>query len=149
MATVIRNLLAGGVGVVAAVATVAAVEANRAHGLSGTRWPRCIGQGRTGSLYSVNAGWRVFGHSCWWFLAVDVGTPAAVLVSRSRPRSFALVIGAVRLLAAILNFALIAHPRWFMGFGLATVIMATLLASWLAVRTANNSIKPNPLRGSA
>lgn len=148
MTSMVRNIAGGVVGIVVAVGTVAACEAlGRAVGaipLAPTGQPR---EALAAYFQNLPASALLL-VALGWFVAVLLGSYAAVLIARGRPRLFSLLVGGLILLSAIANFALLPHPAWFMAAGLAAIVVATLLAVKITGRAADSSFKPTPLPGA-
>ena len=72
-----------------------------------------------------------------WFIGTLGGTLAACYVGTARPQTFALVVGAVMLVATAINLAMIAHPLWFSMAG----IVAIVAAAWLGMTIADRAVK--------
>lgn len=136
MASIVRTLLAGLAGVVSAFVTVAAVEA-----ANNLLFPRgaapAVSDKAAVAAYVASMPPSAFlGIALAWFLAVLAGTLVAVSIARRQPRAFALVVGGVIALSAVLNFVLIPHPAWFVALGLGAVAVATWVAMRLGARVA-------------
>lgn len=74
-----------------------------------------------------------------WLLGSFAGGLAAAWIAAARPALFAGIIGAVVLLGAAANFALIPHPAWIMIAAAVGVPSAAWLAGRLGRRGANRS----------
>jgi len=149
MASVIRNIAGGVVGIAVAVGTVTAFEVlGRMVGAIPAPPASQAPEALAAHFQSLPASALLF-VALGWFVAVLLGSYIAVLIARSRPRLFSLLVGGVILLAAVANFALLPHPVWFMALGIVAIAAATLLAVKITGRAANNSSKPTPLRGAA
>ncbi len=149
MASVIRSIAGGVAGIAVAVGTVAAFEllgrtvgALRPPPVS--RAPEALSAYFQGLPVSA-----LLFVALGWFVAVLLGSYAAVLISRSRPVLFSLLVGGVILLAAVANFALLPHPVWFVAVGIAAVALATLFAAKITGRATDGSSKSTPRRGRA
>lgn len=64
-----------------------------------------------------------------WFVGTLGGTMAACYVGNAAPKIFAMVVGALMLVATAFNLATIPHPLWFSIAGIAGI----LFAAWLGM----------------
>lgn len=71
-----------------------------------------------------------------WLLGVFIGGLVAASLAGRRHRLYAGVVVAVILLGAIANFAMIAHPAWFMALSVLALPLAGFAAASLAAARA-------------
>jgi pimeloyl-ACP methyl ester carboxylesterase len=131
-----RGVLATVLGVLAAGVCIGIVQA-LGHGLypppEGLRrddveaLAAYLGQAPVGALLTVLLSWTI---------GAFAGGLLAVRIAGRRPQLYAGVVAAVILLGAILNFAAIAHPAWFIALALpclplAGFASAAVGAKWL------------------
>jgi len=64
-----------------------------------------------------------------WFIGTLGGTLVACYVGSAAPRIFAMIIGALMLVATASNLAMIPHPLWFSVTG----IVGIVIAAWLGM----------------
>ena len=69
-----------------------------------------------------------------WVIGTIIGGLVAGWVARTRPLLFALLIGVLMLLGAFANFAMVAHPTWFMVAAVIAIPAAAVLAGRLGAR---------------
>jgi hypothetical protein len=72
-----------------------------------------------------------------WFVGTLGGTMAACYVGNAAPKIFAMVVGALMLVATAFNLAMIPHPLWFSIAGIAGIFFAAWLG--MLVSTTVNS----------
>jgi len=70
-----------------------------------------------------------------WFVGTLGGTMAACKVGNAQPRTYAMVVGGLMLLATTVNLAMIPHPLWFAILG----IVGIIAAAWLGVFFSDDS----------
>jgi hypothetical protein len=70
-----------------------------------------------------------------WFFGTLGGTMAACYVGNAAPRIFAMIVGALMLVATAFNLAMIPHPLWFSVTGIAGI----LIAAWLGMFISNKA----------
>ena len=75
---------------------------------------------------------------CAWFIGTLGGTMAACYVGNAAPRVFAIVVGALMLVATGVNLVLIPHPVWFSITGFAGIVLAAWLGMSLSNRAKNH-----------
>lgn len=71
-----------------------------------------------------------------WVVGIFAGGLLAASIARRRPRLYAGVVAAVILLGAILNFAAIPHPVWFVALTLPCLPLAGFASAALGARLA-------------
>jgi MFS family permease len=69
-----------------------------------------------------------------WLSGAFLGGLLAAWIAGRRPRLYAGVIAALILLGAVANFAMIAHPVWFIALSIVTLPLAGFAAATLADR---------------
>jgi hypothetical protein len=77
-----------------------------------------------------------------WALGTFLGTLAGALVSRSRALPYATVVGGIVLAGAITMLLIIPHPWWFTIAAPVSIIIAAVLAVYLAPRLRPSSSTP-------
>ena len=77
-----------------------------------------------------------------WALGTFLGTLAGALVSGSRPLPYATVVGGIVLAGAITMLLIIPHPWWFTIAAPVSIIIAAVLAVYLAPRLRPSSSTP-------
>ena len=70
-----------------------------------------------------------------WFLGTLGGTVVACYVGNAAPRIFAMIVGALMLVATAANLAMIPHPLWFSVSG----IVGIIFAAWLGMFIVNKA----------
>ena len=70
-----------------------------------------------------------------WFLGTLGGTVVACYVGNAAPRIFAMIVGALMLVATASNLAMIPHPLWFSVSG----IVGIIFAAWLGMFIVNKA----------
>jgi len=70
-----------------------------------------------------------------WFVGTLGGTVVACYVGNAAPRIFAMIVGALMLVATASNLAMIPHPLWFSVSG----IVGIIFAAWLGMFTVNKA----------
>ncbi len=63
-----------------------------------------------------------------WTIATFGGGLVACLIAKSRPKLFALIIGALLLAAAVFNLVMHPHPTWFTISAVVAIVIAIYLA---------------------
>lgn len=136
----IRNIIAGVVGVVVALAIIALNEK-----LGQMVFPPPEGIDFSDPeivqpyLASLPA-WALLQVMAGWVIGVFVGIMVATTISLASPAIFALVIGGLILAATVANLIIIPHPMWFN----VTSLAAIALSAWFAKTIADK----NPARVS-
>ena len=77
-----------------------------------------------------------------WALGTFLGTLAGALVSRSGALPYATVVGGIVLAGAITMLLIIPHPWWFTIAAPVSIIIAAVLAVYLAPRLRPSSSTP-------
>ena len=77
-----------------------------------------------------------------WALGTFLGTLAGALVSGSRALPYATVVGGIVLAGAITMLLIIPHPWWFTIAAPVSIIIAAVLAVYLAPRLRPSSSTP-------
>lgn len=77
-----------------------------------------------------------------WTLGAFDGALAAALVTRSRARTVALVVGAVVVAGVVVNAMLIPHPAWLTALGVVLPLAAAYAAAQLAGRIRRRPVAP-------
>jgi hypothetical protein len=67
-----------------------------------------------------------------WTIGTFVGALVASVIARDKPLLHSGIVGAVMLLATIMNLMTIPHPTWMAASGLALIVAMTVLASRIA-----------------
>ena len=136
----IRNILAGVIGVVVAVAIVALNEK-----LGHMAFPPREGIDFSDPdvlrpyLASLPA-WALLQVMAGWVIGVFAGIMVATTISLASPAMYTLVIGGLIFAATVANLIIIPHPMWFNVTGLAAIA----LSAWFAKTIADK----NPARVS-
>ena len=65
-----------------------------------------------------------------WFIATLGGTFIACKIGTAKPVIFASIVGGLMLIGTAFNLAMIPHPLWFSGLGIAGI----LVAAWLGMK---------------
>jgi hypothetical protein len=134
MAPIARSILAGVAGLVTAFVTVAVVEALAHLAVPRGTMPAATDRAAVAAYIASMPVGAFVSIALAWFLGVVAGTWVAVRIARSRPRTYAALVGGVIALSAVLNFVLIPHPAWFIAMGLAAIVAATIVGMRLASR---------------
>lgn len=74
-----------------------------------------------------------------WTLGTLAGALVACRIAPDKPLIYASIIGAIMLVATLMNLAVIPHPDWFGIAAIALVTGAALLASRLSSSTGHRS----------
>ena len=64
-----------------------------------------------------------------WFIGTLAGTVTACKIGDAQPRTYAVIIGGLMLLATAANLIMIPHPMWFSVLG----IVGIIVAAWLGM----------------
>ena len=67
-----------------------------------------------------------------WFIGTLGGTLTACRIGTAKPMIFALVVGGLILIGAILNLVMIPHPLWFAALGIVGIAVGAWLGMILA-----------------
>ncbi|MCG6117385.1 MAG: hypothetical protein MEQ07_04210 [Aquimonas sp.] len=77
-----------------------------------------------------------------WIVGIFAGGLLAVRIARRRPRLYAGIVAAVILLGAVMNFAAIPHPAWFVVLALPCLPLAGFASAAAGARLAPGSAGP-------
>ncbi len=138
----LRNIIAGIVGLIAAVALVALIES-----LGHIVYPPPADLDFSDPdvmrpyILTLPIGALLFVLLAW-FIATFVGTMIACMIGNAKPMIYAIVIGGLMLVATITNLIMIPHPLWFAVIAVIGIIASAWLALQLVPRKPVPTLPP-------
>lgn len=132
----LRNIIAGIVGLIVAVALVALIES-----LGHVVYPPPANLDFSDPdvmrpyISTLPIGALLFVLFAW-FIAAFVGTMIACMIGNAKPLIYAVVVGGLMLVATVTNLIMIPHPLWFS----ITAVFGIVGSAWLALQLVPNKV---------